>query len=87
VNHAPACGWPCYFFIDWIITLPVYLEEKITDEIIRLEEAEKMTYITNAERIGEKRGEKKEKIRIAEKLLAKKFSVKDVVEITGLSEQ
>jgi hypothetical protein len=77
-------------FIDWLISLPLELEEKITDEIIKIEEIEKMTYVTNAERIGEKRGieigEKRIK-NIAKKMLERGDSVEDVLEITDLTRE
>jgi len=50
-----------------------------------------MTYVTNIERIGEKRGEKKgEKKRervIVIKMLEKGYPIKDIIEITGLSKE
>ena len=70
-------------FIDWLISLPLELEEKITDEIIKFEEVEKVTYVTNAERIGEKRGIKK----IAIKMLKRGDAVEDVMEITDLTRE
>ena len=33
------------YFIDWLMTLPEDLENKITNEIIKIEEEEKMTYV------------------------------------------
>ncbi|MBN2533498.1 MAG: hypothetical protein JXB88_11425 [Spirochaetales bacterium] len=90
-------------FIDWLISLPLDLEEKIIDEVIKIEEVKKMTYITNAERIGEKRGEKRGEMRgkklgeklgekrgikkIAIKMLKRGDSVEDVMEVTDLSRE
>lgn len=45
-------------FIDWVITLDDKDEELIRDEIERLEEVNKMPYITSIERIGMKKGSK-----------------------------
>ena len=42
-----------------------------------------MTYVTHMERIAKK----KAKMEDAEKMLKKGFSVKDIMEITGLSEK
>ena len=58
-----------FSFIDWLITLPKELEEKITDEIIKIEEAEKMTYVTSFERIVERRKAKEITRKIAIKML------------------
>jgi uncharacterized protein YegJ (DUF2314 family) len=67
------------------------LEEKITVEIIKIEEVEKMTYVTNAERIGEKRGikigEDRKAKKIAIKMLKRGHSVEDVMEITDLTRE
>ena len=43
-------------FIDWIITLPEGLENQLADEIEKIEEESKMTYVTSWERIAEKKG-------------------------------
>ncbi|MEK7399758.1 MAG: hypothetical protein AAB116_22690, partial [Candidatus Poribacteria bacterium] len=45
-------------FLDWIITLSDEEEELILEEVEKLEEVKKMSYVTNAERIGMKRGRK-----------------------------
>jgi len=45
-----------YRYIDWLMALPPELEEKLTEELTVYEEARKMTYVTNAERIGFRRG-------------------------------
>ena len=45
-----------YEFIDWLLALPEALEEAFLDEIHKLEESTNMRYISNAERIGMKRG-------------------------------
>ncbi len=45
-----------YRYIDWIMALPPEMEEKLTAELTVYEEARKMTYVTNAERIGYQRG-------------------------------
>ena len=46
-----------------------------------------MTYVTNMERIAEKKGKLEGKLEDAEKMLKKGFSVEDIMEITGLSEK
>jgi hypothetical protein len=45
-----------YRYIDWLMALPPEWEEKLTEELTVYEEAHKMTYVTNAERIGFRRG-------------------------------
>jgi hypothetical protein len=44
-------------FIDWLFSLPERFEEKVADEMLKLEEDKNMTYVTNMERLAEKRGE------------------------------
>ncbi|MEK7398692.1 MAG: hypothetical protein AAB116_17300 [Candidatus Poribacteria bacterium] len=44
--------------MDWVITLSDKDEELILEEVEKLEEVNKMPYVTNAERIGMKRGSK-----------------------------
>jgi hypothetical protein len=46
-------------FIDWIISLPKELEDRLSDEIIKIEEVQKMTYVTSWERNAEERGMKR----------------------------
>ncbi len=50
--------WALYKFIDWIMILPSAMEKVIFDELIKFEEKQKMPYITNAERIGIRKGRK-----------------------------
>ncbi len=46
-------------FIDWIISLPKGLEDRLSGEIIKIEEVHKMPYITSWERNAEERGMKR----------------------------
>ncbi len=45
-----------YRFIDWIMVLPKELEESYHQELFKFEEKYKMRYVSNAERIGIRRG-------------------------------
>ncbi len=45
-----------YKFIDWLVSLPEELTEKFHEEIKKIEEVKKVSYITTAERIGMKKG-------------------------------
>lgn len=45
-----------YKFIDWTMILPEDLEEEFWQELKAFEEEQKVTYVTNAERIGRKIG-------------------------------
>ncbi len=45
-----------YKFIDWIMRLPEGLEQELFGEVKKAKEANKMSYITTAERIGLARG-------------------------------
>lgn len=47
-----------YSFIDWVLSLPKELEEIFLQELNVYEKEKNMPYVTNAERIGEKRGKK-----------------------------
>ena len=43
-------------FIDWIMKLPDELEQELMEELVRIEEDEKMAYVTSVERIAMKKG-------------------------------
>jgi predicted transposase YdaD len=45
-----------YRFLDWLIILPEALEREFWQELQTYEEAQKVTYVTNAERFGFERG-------------------------------
>ncbi len=45
-----------YRYIDWMMALPRDMEERLTADITEYEEVYKMTYVTNAERIGFQKG-------------------------------
>lgn len=45
-----------YHFIDWLMILPEVLEQQCYQKLVQFEEAQKMPYITTAERIGLKKG-------------------------------
>ncbi len=48
-----------YRYIDWMMALPPELEEKFTKDVTTYEETHKMSYVTNAERIGYRKGMEK----------------------------
>jgi hypothetical protein len=50
-------------FIDWLIRLPVDLEKQLSQKIVKLEEENKMPYVTSWERMAEERGEIRGEIR------------------------
>lgn len=43
-------------FIDWVMSLPLQLEQEFWQEVIQLEEERRMPYITSVERIGIQKG-------------------------------
>ena len=43
-------------FIDWVMSLPEELEQEFWQEVIHLEEEQRMPYITSVERIGRQKG-------------------------------
>ena len=45
-----------YRFIDWLPQLPEELEAQVSQEIVQYEEAQHMTYISTAERLGHQKG-------------------------------
>lgn len=45
-----------YRFIDWLMRLPEDLEQRCFQELLEFEEAQRMPYITTAERIGIEKG-------------------------------
>ena len=51
-----------YQFIEWIMALSEPLEEKLLTELVKIEEKEKMGYITYAERKWKKEGKREGKI-------------------------
>jgi hypothetical protein len=59
-----------YSFIDWVLSLPKELEEIFLQELNVYEKEKNMPYVTNAERIGEKRGEKRSLEREKKKLMS-----------------
>jgi len=46
-------------FFDWLFVIPDILEQKLADEIEKLEEEFKMPYVTSWERLAERRGEER----------------------------
>jgi hypothetical protein len=45
-----------FHFLDWLMRLPVELEQQLWRELQAEEEARKMQYVSSVERIGEQRG-------------------------------
>jgi len=82
-----------YKFIDWIVALPKYLEEKLVYEIREFREEKKMPIITNMEKFMMKKQTeeiakkmKKQVEEIARKMLERNVDVKIIAESTSLSE-
>jgi hypothetical protein len=73
-----------YKFIDWILNLPDKLEELFLQEISIYEKEKKMPYVTNAERIGEKRGEKNRLLSIIANARKEGISPELTSKLTGL---
>lgn len=48
--------WELFRFIDWIMALPVNLEQQITAEVHKLKETNRMKYVTNLERFAIEKG-------------------------------
>lgn len=47
-----------YAFIDWLLALPIELEQQVWDTIKDFEEEQGMSYITTAERVGRSAGQR-----------------------------
>ena len=81
-------------FIDWIIRLPEGLQNKLTQEINKIEEEYKMPYVTSWERSGLKKGReqglkegvKKGKLETAKRMLNDDLSIETITKYTGLTE-
>jgi len=67
-----------YKFIDWIVTLPFDLEEKLVCEIKESEEEKSMPIVTNVEKFA--------KLEVAKKMIDEGMDAATVARITGLSE-
>ncbi len=74
-------------FMNWIIRLPKEFEMRLSDEIARIEEVEKMPYVTTWERIAKEEGQeigvKKEKKATAIKLIKKGMKNDFIADVTG----
>ncbi len=77
-------------FIDWLIRLPLYLDEQLKEKISVLEEDYKMHYVTSWQRIGEKIGKKEGKLErnfeIAKEMLMDGFQTDVISKYTTLTE-
>jgi len=62
-------------FIDWVMALPEELEEQLWIEIQKIEEEEKMEYISSVERIGIKRGIQQGTMKLLSRQIARRFQV------------
>jgi predicted transposase/invertase (TIGR01784 family) len=71
-------------FMDWIIRLPDDLEERLSEEITKLEEEQKMPYIPTWERRAEKKGKIEAKEEMAQELLKRGVSLDIVAQSSGL---
>jgi hypothetical protein len=72
-------------FVDWIIVLPVKLEEIFWNDLKTLEEERNMPFVTSVERIGYKRGQKEATEEMVLKLLEDQVSLDIIARATGLS--
>lgn len=72
-------------FIDWIIQLPKDLVIKYETEILQIEEAKHMTYVTSIERLGIERGKQQGKAEIIQNLYQKLKDEKEVANLSGVS--
>ena len=62
-------------FIDWVMALPDELEEQLWTEIQKIEEEEKMEYISSVERIGIKRGMQQGTMKLLSRQIARRFQI------------
>jgi len=71
-------------FIDWIITLPPEFEEKIKEEVDKME-GEPMAYVTSFERIAAKKAVLETEKKTALKMLKKNYSPEEIADLTDLT--
>ncbi len=78
-----------YEFTDWVMILPEALEEEFWRELKQFEEAQRMAYVTNAERIGMRkgleRGRQSAQFGIAQKMLQEGMPIETIARLTDLS--
>lgn len=74
-------------FIDWVINLPARYQEKLQKELIKIEEEQRMPYVTSFEKAGKKEGKKEQAKETARKMLEDDFSLESISKYTGLSEK
>lgn len=78
-------------FIDWIITLSDELENRLSEEISKIEEEHNMTYVTSWERIakreGKIEGKREGKLETAKELLKNGVSIDIISRATGFSRE
>ncbi len=65
--------------------LPEPLEDQFWQELKLFEEAQKAAYITNAERIGMRRGMEQATLKIAQKMLREGLDIETIARFTELS--
>ncbi|MGE5342863.1 MAG: hypothetical protein ACM3SY_15425, partial [Candidatus Omnitrophota bacterium] len=70
-------------FVDWLIMLPGELDEQLNEEMNRLAEGPKMSYVTSFERVGRK----KEKIGVAIRMINNGAPMKEIILYTGLTKK
>jgi len=76
-------------FIDWVMSLPEELEQEFWQEVIHLEEEQRMPYITSVERSGRKQGMREGLLEGIELGLELKFGTEGLAilpEISGLQD-
>ncbi len=74
-----------YKFIDWLIGLSTPLELEYLNEIYELEEATKMAYITNAEKLGPQVALERSMIKMAKLLIEEGVNLDIIQRTTGFS--
>jgi len=76
-----------YRFIDWLIGLPKSLELEYLNDVHKLEESNKMAYISSAEKFGMERGMKQGIEQVAKHMLEEGAKIAFIKKTTGLSLQ
>ena len=76
-------------FLDWLLVLPENLEIQFSKEILKIEEASKMPYVTSFEKAGYKKGLEegleKGKEEVAKNALNEGMPLEDISKFTGIS--
>ena len=71
-------------FIDWLLDLPVELEEQLSEQLSRLEEEKQMPYVTSIERLALEKGREEGLLEGIESVLEIRFGTEAAAIMTQI---